>query len=270
MKIAVTILLIGWVGSKIPWESVIELLRDASVSWLIFAVAAFVLSQWVSANRLRSFLKALHFTISTRENNILYVKGMFYNFFIPGGIGGDAYKVYYLKSTKQWSATQVTKAIFNDRLSGLIAIIVWLQLLLLTFFSTPIWSLLLLVGSIVTVFMSKKIFDKLVPSFTHVFYVNLALSLLVQMLQLLCVYGIIASFSTASGTFYYLAVFLISSVLSVVSFAGIGVREWLFYQAALLFEFDSTLAVSIGLLFSIITALVSFIGFFFPLEKTDK
>src|SRR5690606_41951136 len=45
-----------------------------------------------------------------------------YNFFLPGGIGGDGYKIFFLKKTFQISRRQVLGAVFFDRLSGLWAL----------------------------------------------------------------------------------------------------------------------------------------------------
>lgn len=267
LKLIVTLLLIAWVFTKIPWSSIIDLLKVAKVWWLLLAVGAFIASQWLSAKRLLRFFYAVNFTIAERENNILYLKGMFYNFFIPGGIGGDAYKVFHLNKTKNWSAKQLTKAIFNDRLSGLVAIVLWVQVLLFSFAGSLIWWVALTVSIGLTVVVSYKSLATFFPDFKDIFYVSLGLSLLVQGFQLLCVCLIVASFSTMQGVQYYLVVFLVSSVLSVLSFSGIGVREWLFYQAATYYDFNETIAVSIGLLFSFITALISLTGFFFRLEK---
>ena len=54
-----------------------------------------------------------------------------------------------------------------------------------------------------------------------------------------------------------------------MSFSGIGVREMIFYQAAAWFAFDSATAVSVGVLFSLITAFVSIIGIIFHFQKQE-
>lgn len=266
-KILVTLLLISWVFNKIPWTEVLAIIKVAKINYLLFSVVTFVLSQWISAKRLIGFFRALQFNIPERENNILYLKGMFYNFFIPGGIGGDAYKVYYLNKTKLWNPKQLTKAIFNDRLSGLVAIIIWVQVCLFFFNDLRYLWPVLIIGISATVFISYQLLGKLFAGFKPIFFESLGLSMLVQGFQLLCVYFLICSFASLKGLQYYLVVFLVSSVLSVLSFSGVGVREWLFYQAATNYDFDQAVAVSIGLLFSLITALVSLTGFFFRLEK---
>ena len=74
---------------------------------------------------------------------------------------------------------------------------------------------------------------------------------------------------TESSAMSYFLVFLISSVLSVVSFSGFGAREFVFLQAAIYLGTDSAMATSVGLTFNIITAIVSLLGVFFLIKKID-
>lgn len=67
----------------------------------------------------------------------------------------------------------------------------------------------------------------------------------------------------------YAVVFLASSVLSLISFAGIGVREMLFLQASKWFSFQPEISVSASLLFTMITAFFSLFGVIFQLRKLN-
>ena len=44
--------------------------------------------------------------------------GIFYNFFIPGGVGGDAYKGVLMNKKFQWSLKKIYKLLILDRLIG--------------------------------------------------------------------------------------------------------------------------------------------------------
>jgi hypothetical protein len=79
---------------------------------------------------------------------------------------------------------------------------------------------------------------------------------------------LLLSISVKGDYLIYVVTFLASSVLSIFSFSGIGIREMIFYQASTLFVFDSMKAVSIGLLFSILTAFVSLFGIYFHFKKS--
>ena len=71
-------------------------LRHARPGWLVVAVALFVASKLIASVRLNRFFQAIDLNISESYNLRLYWLGMFYNLFLPGGIGGDGYKVYLL------------------------------------------------------------------------------------------------------------------------------------------------------------------------------
>lgn len=191
---------------------------------------------------------------------------MFYNFFIPGGIGGDAYKVYILNKQFGWSAKKLTKAVLCDRLSGLLAIIILIEVL--TFPLLPGYCKLLIIPSVLaTIAVARLFFMKFFPEFKRVFYITFLYSLGVQISQLLSIYFILKSFTQVEDIWIYFAVFLISAVLSVISFSGIGVREWLFMKAAQYFTFNADVSVSTAMLFSFITAIVALIGICFQLKK---
>ena len=44
--------------------------------------------------------------------------GIFYNFFIPVGVGGDAYKGVLMNKKFQWSLKKIYKVLILDRLIG--------------------------------------------------------------------------------------------------------------------------------------------------------
>ncbi|MCD8538953.1 MAG: flippase-like domain-containing protein [Leadbetterella sp.] len=268
IKILITLVLLFLVFRKIDFASVRSLIRSADPAFLLPALIAFTASQWVSSHRLLTYFHVYGYRLSPVTNHILYVIGMFYNFFIPGGIGGDAYKVYILNKQRDWEVKKLTLAVLNDRLSGLIAIFLLLQLLLLLILPGNLrgWVFLTtLLTFIVSFWAVRQVF----PAFRPVFFRGLGYSLMVQGLQLLCIFFILRSFGEAGNNLLYFAAFLGSSLLSVLSFSGIGVREWLFMKASEVFAFSPQVSVSVALVFSLLTALVSFAGIFFQFRKMD-
>lgn len=268
VKIAISLALLYFVFTKIPFSEVAKVWKRTNILYLIFAAFFFLTSQIVSAKRLQYFLFANQFNLSYRSNLELYFLGMFYNFFIPGGIGGDAYKVYLLNKKFGWSAKQLTSSLFNDRLSGLLAICL-LLVGLATYSIDKQWVifgiLLIILGIVTTYFITVKFFK----TFKVIFFKTFLLSLLVQILQVLSFILILKSLGLQTNFLAYSALFLASSVLSLVSFAGIGVREMLFLKAARLFHSDTPTAISASLLFTVITAFFSLFGLFFQLRKVN-
>jgi uncharacterized membrane protein YbhN (UPF0104 family) len=195
---------------------------------------------------------------------------MFYNFFIPGGIGGDAYKVYVLNKRFDWKLKTITQNILIDRLIGLVAIFFIASILSAHLFFEESWFLLLgIVGAIMIYFVSKLILKFFIKELDRIYFTSFVYSLGIQLLQVLCVYFILLAIGIESNALSYFLVFLVSSVLSVVSFSGFGAREFVFLQAAIYLGTDAAMATSIGLTFNIITAVVSLLGAFFLLKKIE-
>ena len=76
-----------------------RVLANAQPVWLGLAGALFAVSKWIAARRLNYFQRAVGVELSETANLRLYWLGMFYNLFLPGGIGGDGYKVLMLRRT---------------------------------------------------------------------------------------------------------------------------------------------------------------------------
>lgn len=269
LKITITVALLYFVITKIPISKVIEVLKRANLIYLGLAIFSFVASQWISAERLALILNNVEFNIKRKLNYSLYLLGMFYNFFIPGGVGGDAYKVYCLNKKFNWPAKKLSAALIFDRFSGLtaIGILCIVFALFIPFFNNKLYFALLILALLFGVFSSLFVTKKVFKSFYISYFKSLVYSVIIQLLQCLCIFYTLKALHINQNEIEYLLVFLISSVLSILSFAGIGVREAIFYQASEMLNFNATTAVSVGMLFSIFTAIISFFGILFHFKK---
>src|ERR1700744_5483900 len=92
LKIAVTTALLVWVFSKVPVNQLKYRLLHANYWWMLAALVCVFLSMAVSAWRLLSFFRSIGLRLNAWYNARLYFLGLFYNFLLPGGIGGDGYK----------------------------------------------------------------------------------------------------------------------------------------------------------------------------------
>lgn len=260
LKISLSVFLLYFVFNKISFKEIANTFRDVEFQFVLLSFVFFFLSQWVSANRLLFIFHKVKFNLAARSNNKLYLIGMFYNFFIPGGIGGDAYKVYILNKEFKWKIKTLTSAVFIDRFLGLTAIGILISPLSYNILKGQYWLLLIAIAILLIIITSKYFLSKFFGKFKSVFTKALGYSLVIQILQLASVICIMWSMDQYDQYINYLLIFLISSVLSIFSFSGIGVREFIFYEASILLEIDSSIAVSIGLMFSLITALTSIFG----------
>lgn len=189
--------------------------------------------------------------------------GMYYNLFLPGGIGGDAYKVILLKKRYQEiAAKRITAAVLLDRISGVAGLGILAAFCFGAIFLSNWYgwlSLLLILPGLVLYFFAVK---KWFPSFTGSFYPTLWMGIGVQLLQVICVYGIMQSIGVHHFFLEFQLLFLLSSVVAIFPFTigGLGAREIVFLWGATQFGLQQTEAVFISLLFYLITASVSLIG----------
>ncbi len=263
IKIAITVGLLVIVFNNIQFGEIFGIIEKASWQYILVSIILYALSQWVSSKRLHRVLKNIDLHISKRSNTLLYLQGMFYNLFIPGGVGGDGYKIYMLNKHLGWPLKITTASLLIDRVTGLFAMII---LILMASFWIPIdgYSILkngILALSIIASIIALVIGIRLLfPSFRGKLKGAIPLAFLVQAIQICCFIAILKSLHVNTDYIPYTLVFLVSGILSIFSFSGIGIREIIFLKATLIFSFEENIAVSAGLLFSIITTIVSLGG----------
>ena len=252
--------------SKIELDSLVTILRESNLLLFSLSPILYFISQIISSERLRNLLKVNGFKLSFMENGKLYLIGMFYNFFVPGGIGGDLYKTFFLKKFYNWKVKQTISIIIQDRLIGLgvlLMLIIFLEngLILNINYSIKFLSIFIIyftgLNLVKLIFRDNKGYSK-----------TFILSIIVHLFQFLSIISII--FALGINTFFLeiLSVFIISSVLSVFSFGGIGIREYVFFSAASTLSLSSELSTSIGLLFTISAAVSSLPGLYYNIKKT--
>ncbi len=108
-----------WVFSEVDAAQVDHLMRQANPWVLLGAVTSFWIAQAVSGLRMRYYFASVNVKLSRKFSIALYFVSSFYNFLLPGGIGGDTYKVYVLSRMKQLRLSDGARVAFSERASGL-------------------------------------------------------------------------------------------------------------------------------------------------------
>lgn len=258
-----------WVLKKLDWEHIGEIFEEVNFFFFGLSIVFYIASQLVSVSRFNLFVRKVGVRISFWTNSQLYLLGMFYNFFIPGGVGGDAYKVYALSRAYNKSLKSLGKVVFLDRFIGLVAI-GFAVCVLLIFIEIPFpeyFKWLVIIGGIIGVLIILKLTNRFFHTHKKRIYLGFLYSIVIQSLQLVSVWCILQSFGVNENTIIYLLMFLISSVLGIVSFAGLGIREAVFYYGAHWFNFNENTSAIIALSFSMMTAAISFLGIIFIFKK---
>ena len=198
---------------------------------------------------------------------------MFYNLFLPGGIGGDAYKGYVLKKKYGIRTKRVIAIMVLDRLSGLLLLFSYACVLALLL-EVPLladWRILIVLAIFLATglfwILNKRYFGYVFP----VFWKSLGYSAGVQLLQLICVFLIWKSLGLEEQLLPYLFIFLVSSIVAVlpVTIGGIGSREVVFLYGAMWLGLEESTSISISVIFFLITALVSLFGMIFHFKKPE-
>ena len=272
LKLVVAFGALYLVFQKISWSEIREVLIGANYWLLALGFLFFLFSKLVSALRLNLFFRYHGLLLSEWINIQLYWLGMFYNLFLPGGISGDGYKVYWLKQQFNAPVKKLLSAVFVDRLSGM-ALLVFLAALLLAFVDSP-WSWLpwLALGAPLALVGLWLFLHLFFPMYKKLFRPIAGFSFVVQKAQLICVVFILLAFNIEDGFIAYLILFLVSSVAAVIpiSIGGIGIRELCFLYGAQLFDISEPAAVSVSFTFYVMTMLGSFPGIIWVFKGIEK
>jgi len=272
LKTALKILLTGGalylVFQKIDTNNLLQLSKTLSWGWLIPAIALFVGSKVATAIRLNAYFANIHISLSFWENWRLYLIGMFYNLFLPGGIGGDGYKVYLLNKAFKTPVKQLLKASLLDRLGGLVAILALLLALVglielpWKWFETWTTKILLLAAALGVVPAFWLLQKVLFPNFLPSFWKGIFWSLVGQLAQMAAVVCLLLALGVQDKFLAYQAVFLLSSIVAVLplTIGGVGARELVVVYAHSYAGIQETEAVAFSLLFFLISAAVSLSG----------
>ena len=271
-QIIVTVFFIYYTLSKIGLNKILEVIKNADLLFILFASIVYFLSQIISSERLWFILRENNLIISSKENIKLYMVGIFYNFFIPGGVGGDAYKGVLMNKKFQWSLKKIYKLLILDRLIGfgviICLIIVFSGFILdlesisyFNFILAPLYALLFFVGKVLV----QKIFNNKIV-YTKAFFI----SHIIQIFQFGSIILILFSLGVTENYFTFLYIFLISSVLSIFSFGGIGIREYVFFTLASNTAVGPDIATSVGLIFTFSALISSIPGLFFLIKMKSK
>ena len=267
LQIVITVFFVYFTVSNLDLSKLFELLNNINILYLIIAASIYFSSQIISSERLRYILNDNKFIISFKQNFTLYLIGLFYNFFIPGGIGGDAYKSFLMNKKFNWKLSKVVKLLLLDRLIGLgvlCCILIGLYEIIFLNFNFIYLILTLCFLSIIGYYMVKLIFKN-----QNIFWKSFLYSIASHTIQFISLLIILYSLGIEDSYFEIIIVFILSSIFSVFSFGGIGIREYIFLSSASILSFSPELAASIGLLFTISAAISSLPGLKFIISKPN-
>ncbi|MCG2713797.1 MAG: flippase-like domain-containing protein [Candidatus Omnitrophica bacterium] len=260
--ISIILLVILFKFNKININDLVNDIKGTNKLLLIIGFVIFFLSYILGFLRWRMLLKAASICIPLKKLISSFSGGVFFNVFLPSTIGGDIVRSADLAEHTQKAKT-VIATVFLDRLSGYIGLVVIISIAILlkkdlvhdnVVFSSVIVILALLVivllvlfnnriYSVITKFLSTPGAGKIKETIKdlhqeiHIFrnhkkviIYNLALSILIQVIQPLSIYFIACSLGLKVNFIYFLIFLPIIGAITLIpiSIGGLGLREGLF------------------------------------------
>jgi uncharacterized membrane protein YbhN (UPF0104 family) len=267
IQVLVSAGLVAFLARQLDFTEIKSILdRPGGWPWLLGAFLLFNASKIVAALRLNIYQRHVGVVLSEGQNLRLYYAGMFLNLFLPGGIGGDGYKIFVLNRQQGVPVKKLVLVTLADRVSGLLCLllllcglvpwvglgwpVVWVQGAAAMCALTTV-AVMLAGHRFVAQFKGRAL--------ARVFIYGMA----VQALQLSCTAALLAYMQLPSHHYStYLAVFLISSIAAVLplSFGGIGVREMTFFYCLRLLKLDPAYGVVASSCFFLVTMASSLLG----------
>jgi glycosyltransferase 2 family protein len=156
LQLCVTVGMLWWVFHDPDQREKMKVaLQTADYRWVGAGILAYLVVEIAAAVRWQILLRVQNIHLTLRRVSGLFLIGMFYNQFLPGGTGGDIIKSYLLLKETDKKAGALLAVVF-DRLIGLVALVALTVTLVTLRFDllsrTPetrqfLWILLLLLGS---------------------------------------------------------------------------------------------------------------------------
>ena len=269
LKLGFSVAAIWWVMSKISFKEVLVVFSTANGYYLLGASFFLVLSFVFSAFRQNLSFRNTGADLSQSLNIKLFWLGLFYNLFLPGGIGGDGIKVYLVNKYRKNGLKKNIGTMLVNRISGLVAVgMITIGLYYLSGLHVPYGNATWIgipLGYAFYIFVLKFFFKSFFKIHAGLFYWSFAL----QIMQFISALLILLSFHQTTALFDYLFLFFLSAIATAlpITIGGIGAREMVFLIGAKTLGLDNELCIALSIMFFLICALISFGGLywvFFP------
>lgn len=267
-KIGVSALAIYLIVKKVDINTVWGYLKNAHYGYLILGFVVFLFSKYIAGLRMNYLLAVNDVKMSNLQVFKLSLLGMFYNLFLPGGLSGDGYKVYWLKKTQDAKVGSMVWVTLLDRGTGMLLLLI-LAIICFWFVPYPFeyksWLLLAIPLLLAGYYLMLRLFFK---KYTPAYWNTVWTSLVVQILQVVTAELILLAMGIHSEIITYWFMFLVATLGYVIpiTIGGLGAREIVLAYGAEYLAIDSNISIAMGVLFYLIIALNSLLGIYYVLR----
>ena len=296
VKILITIAILYIIARNIDLTAVVGVVRDMPKEYLLLALIMQLLSAALASYRWFLIMRRLKFGQGPIFYLKSYLKGSFFNQALPGGIGGDAYRV--LETSRLGNGKKAAfYGVLLDRILGLIGLLMLNLLANVTYpdlLPVEIFHLLnfLATGGIAAViafavlgkidrlaeFKLTRHMHEISADLRRVYHepkaiaLHSIISVMIHFISMLAVFFIGMGVGLNYDLFTFLVLVPPVMLLTIVpiSLAGWGVREGAMIGLFLLVGADKTLVLSMSVLYGLVLIAASLPGLYLFLISRQK
>jgi len=264
-KLAITLGALYMVFTKIDVATLGELMVKTNGTLLFIAFILFFIAKIVEAFRSNFFFRNIGLSINEISNTKLYMLGMYYNLFFPGGIGGDSYRLYWIKKRYDVKLKLLVGAFLLNRINGLMAL-VSLLIISTVFVSVEMFNGYSLMGLIPLAYLIYFwVLKKFLNHYVKTILPTSLLSFVIQLLQVISAHLVLSSLGVLESLGDYWFIYLLSGIAFIIpiTVGGVGSREVVFLYGANLLNIDLNICIALSLLIYCMRALASLAGAYF-------
>jgi uncharacterized membrane protein YbhN (UPF0104 family) len=138
-RLTVAIGAIVWVLHGQDWAELWRVFRQMSIGYFALSLATFTVAQVIIAFRWWLLLRVQEVHIAVRTAVRLFFLGLFYNNVMPGSVGGDLLKAWYITKHTDKRLAGVLSVVV-DRVIGLVGLVVMAAVVYLLYMHGPVGS----------------------------------------------------------------------------------------------------------------------------------
>ena len=165
IRFIVSVGLMVWLVTMIDWDEAFHTMKEGSPFYFVLAFLAIQITVATSIWKWKMLIQSSEKKLSNDQVSPtylgkLYYIGLFFNNFMPGSVGGDVVRIYYL-GKKTSVATATTSVLFERITAGFALVgIVLISALFMDQSRPYLISLLVIIGIAVVVYIIIKLFVK--------------------------------------------------------------------------------------------------------------
>ena len=275
LKFVVTAAAIAYVLHEISFKEVLNVFSHANW-WLLLVAFLFLNGSFViSGFRQNLSFRSTGAHLTPLLNLKLFWLGLFYNLFLPSGIGGDGIKVYLVNKYRENGVKKNIGAMLVNRIAGLDAI--GMITIVLYYISGDEFKIGWIgwLGIPLLYLLYYIVLRSFLKSFLPIHAGLFGWSMVLQLMQLLSALFILNAFHQFDNISEYLFLFFFSAIATAVpiTIGGFGARETVFLWGAQFLHLDYELSIALSFMFYLMSAFSSLGGIywvFFPPFRREK